>query len=320
MTELLENSPVSAGEDDVRQYLNEIRRYPRLTPEEERQLAMRCAQGDESAIRQMVNSNLRLVVSIAREYAGRGVALMDLIQEGSIGLLVAARKFDYTKDYRFSTYATKWIRQGVTRCLMNHGSAIRVPLHTAERMRKIEAVRTALRQELGEEPTAAQIAEKCGLPEEKVAELTQLTPDICSLDVPTGDDDGTALQSLLEDAQAPQPYEEVVRGELDKTMDQLLSTLNERQQQILRLHFGMEDGNCYSLEEIGKKLSISKERVRQIERQAMDKLQKSLSANQTGGGYGFGREPSDHAGGRKRAGRGGCPSGAGGRRTESECF
>ena len=273
MTELLENSPVSAGEDDVRQYLNEIRRYPRLTPEEERQLAMRCAQGDESAIRQMVNSNLRLVVSIAREYAGRGVALMDLIQEGSIGLLVAARKFDYTKDYRFSTYATKWIRQGVTRCLMNHGSAIRVPLHTAERMRKIEAVRTALRQELGEEPTAAQIAEKCGLPEEKVAELTQLTPDICSLDVPTGDDDGTALQSLLEDAQAPQPYEEVVRGELDKTMDQLLSTLNERQQQILRLHFGMEDGVCHSLEEIGQKLGISKERVRQVEKQAMDKLQ-----------------------------------------------
>lgn len=283
MTELLENSPVSAGEDDVRQYLNEIRRYPRLTPEEERQLAMRCAQGDESAIRQMVNSNLRLVVSIAREYAGRGVALMDLIQEGSIGLLVAARKFDYTKDYRFSTYATKWIRQGVTRCLMNHGSAIRVPLHTAERMRKIEAVRTALRQELGEEPTAAQIAEKCGLPEEKVAELTQLTPDICSLDVPTGDDDGTALQSLLEDAQAPQPYEEVVRGELDKTMDQLLSTLNERQQQILRLHFGMEDGNCYSLEEIGKKLSISKERVRQIERQAMDKLQKNGYQSWIGG-------------------------------------
>ena len=274
MTELLENSPVSAGEDDVRQYLNEIRRYPRLTPEEERELAMRCAKGDESAIRQMVNSNLRLVVSIAREYAGRGVALMDLIQEGSIGLLVAARKFDYTKDYRFSTYATKWIRQGVTRCLMNHGSAIRVPLHTAERMRKIEAVRTALRQELGEEPTAGQIAEKCGLPEEKVAELTQLTPDICSLDVPTGDDDGTALQSLLEDAQAPQPYEKVLRGELDKTMDELLGTLNERQQQILRLHFGMEDGNCYSLEEIGKKLGISKERVRQVERQAMDKLQK----------------------------------------------
>lgn len=167
MTELLENSPVSAGEDDVRQYLNEIRRYPRLTPEEERQLAMRCAQGDESAIRQMVNSNLRLVVSIAREYAGRGVALMDLIQEGSIGLLVAARKFDYTKDYRFSTYATKWIRQGVTRCLMNHGSAIRVPLHTAERMRKIEAVRTALRQELGRNPPPRRSRKSAACPRKK---------------------------------------------------------------------------------------------------------------------------------------------------------
>ena len=274
MTELLENPPVSAGEDDMRQYLNEIRRYPRLTPEEERQLAQRCAQGDENAIRQMVNSNLRLVVSIAREYAGRGVALMDLIQEGSIGLLAAARKFDYTKDYRFSTYATKWIRQGVTRCLMNHGSTIRVPLHTAERMRKIEAVRTALRQELGDEPTAAQIAEKCGIPEDKVTELTQLTPDVCSLDVPTGEDEDSALQTLLEDAQAPQPYEELVRGELENTMDRLLGMLDERQQQILRLHFGMEDGNCYSLEEIGKKLGISKERVRQVERQAMDKLQK----------------------------------------------
>ncbi|MDD5863570.1 MAG: RNA polymerase sigma factor RpoD/SigA [Firmicutes bacterium] len=274
MTELLENAPVSAGEDDVRQFLNEIRRYPRLTPEEERALAQRCAQGDEDAIRQMVNSNLRLVVSIAKEYAGRGVALMDLIQEGSIGLLAAARKFDYTRDLRFSTYATKWIRQGVTRCLMNHGSTIRVPLHTAERMRKIEAARTVLRQRTGEEPTDADIARECGMPEDKVQELTQLTPDVCSLDVPTGEDDDSALQTLLADAQAPQPYEELVRQELDNTMEKLLSTLNERQQQILRLHFGMEDGNCYSLEEIGRKLGVSKERVRQVERQAMDKLQK----------------------------------------------
>ncbi len=278
MTELLEKqteAPISAGDDDVRQFLREIREFPRLTAEEERELARRCAEGDEDAIRHMVNSNLRLVVSIAREYAGRGVALLDLIQEGSIGLLVAARKFDYTLDYRFSTYATKWIRQGVTRCLLNHASVIRVPLHTAERMRKIEVTRAALRQETGEEPTAAQIAEKSGIPENKVRELTQLTPDVCSLDIPTGDGDEGALRSLLEDVQAPQPYEELVRRELEHTMEALMSTLNERQQQILRLHFGMEDGTCYSLEEIGKKLGISKERVRQIERQAMDKLQKN---------------------------------------------
>ena len=278
MTELLEKqaeAPVSAGEDDMRQFLREIREFPRLSAEEERELARRCAEGDEDAIRHMVNSNLRLVVSIAREYAGRGVALLDLIQEGSIGLLVAARKYDYTLDYRFSTYATKWIRQGVTRCLLNHGSVIRVPLHTAERMRKVEATRAALRQENGEEPTAAEIAQKSGIPEAKVTELMQLTPEVCSLDIPTGDGDEGALRSLVEDVQAPQPYEELVRRELEHTMGQLLATLNDRQQQILRLHFGMEDGTCYSLEEIGKMLGISKERVRQIERQAMDKLQKN---------------------------------------------
>jgi len=152
------NSAPLGGEDDVRQYLKEIRSFPRLTPEEERELARRCADGDEEAIRLMVNSNLRLVVSIAREYSGRGVPMLDLIQEGSIGLLAAAKKFDYTLDYRFSTYATKWIRQGVTRCLLNHGALIRVPVHTAERIRKIEQVRTAMLQENGVVPTAAQIA------------------------------------------------------------------------------------------------------------------------------------------------------------------
>lgn len=266
---------LSTGEEDVRQFLSEIRRYPRLTPQQERELAQRCAAGDEDAIRQMVNSNLRLVVSIAREYAGRGVALLDLIQEGSIGLLAAARKFDYTMDNRFSTYATKWIRQGVTRCLLNHAGPIRVPLHTAERMRKVESVRKALTQELGQEPTLDQIAQRSGIPEDKVRQLMQLTPDVCSLDVPAGEEADSTLGTLLEDAQAPQPYQELVRQELEQTMDRLLSTLNERQQRVLRLRFGMEDGTCYSLEEIGKLLGISKERVRQIENQAIGVLQKS---------------------------------------------
>ena len=271
--ERAEPTALSTGEEDIRQYINEIRQFPRLTPEEERELARLCAQGDEHAIRQMVNSNLRLVVSVAREYAGRGVPLLDLIQEGSIGLLAAAKKFDYTMEYRFSTYATKWIRQGVTRYLMNQGGQIRVPLHTAERIRKLTAARSRLLQDSGTEPTVAQLAEACQLPEDKVEKLLRLSPQICSLDAPTADED-TALGGLLEDVRTPQPQEKLIREELNRTMEGLLAMLTERQQQVLRLHFGMTDGTCYSLEQIGKLLGISKERARQIERQAMDKLQK----------------------------------------------
>ena len=265
-------TPVSAGEEDVRQYLSEIRRYPRLTPQEERALAKRCAEGDESAIRQMVNSNLRLVVSVAKEYAGRGVPLLDLIQEGSIGLLAAAKKFDYTLDYRFSTYATKWIRRGVTKSLMNHGGLIRVPVHTAERIRKVEVARRELLLRDKQEPTAEQIGAACDMPAAKVRQLIQLSPEICSLDAPVGE--GDAFSQLLEDRCAPEPYEELVRDELSHTMDQLLGSLTQRQQQVLRLHFGLEDGTCHSLEEIGMLLGVSKERARQIEKQAMSSLQK----------------------------------------------
>lgn len=275
MTDLLakEAPPVSTGEDDVRQYLQEIRGYPRLTPEQERALAKRCAEGDEEAIRQMVNSNLRLVVSVAREYAGRGVPLLDLIQEGSIGLLVAAKKFDYTMDFRFSTYATKWIRQGVTRYLLNHGNLIRVPAHTAERIRKVIMMRAKLIQQNGTEPTQEELAAACEISVDKLQQLIRLHPEVCSLDAPVGEEED-AISTMLEDVHAPQPYEMLVREELNQTMDALLGMLNERQRQVLQLHFGMTDGVCHSLEEIGKYMGISKERARQIERQGMEKLQK----------------------------------------------
>ena len=271
MTTLLDKQ---IPDEDMRQFLQEIREIPRLTEEEERLLARRCAEGDEDAIRQMVNTNLRLVVSVAREYAGRGVPLLDLVQEGSIGLLTAARKFDHTLDYRFSTYATKWIRQGISRYLVNHTGLIRVPEHTAEQIRKIQTAAAALRQETGMEPSAADIGVHTDFSPEKVEQLLRLWPEICSLDVTVGSEEGGTLAALIQDERTAQPHEELVRRELEYTMETMLGSLDARQQQVLRLHFGMEDGVCHSLDEIGKILGVSKERARQIERQAMERLQK----------------------------------------------
>lgn len=275
-----QNTTQKPAEDDVSQYLREIRQFPLLDAEQEKLVAMACANGDEDAIRTMVNSNLRLVVSVAWEFAGRGVPLLDLIQEGSIGLLAAARNFDHTQQCRFSTYATKWIRQGVNRCVLNHAGVIRVPLHTMEKIRKILAVKAALQQENGQDPEPAQIAQRCDILQEKVEELLVLFPQVGSLNAPAGED--TTLQQLLENLHASQPQEALVRKELKRTMELLLGMLTDRQQLVLRLHFGMDDGICLSFEDIGKRLGVSKERARQIEQQALKKLQ-SL-------GTGFGLE------------------------------
>ena len=269
MISVLAEHPKMTNEEDLRQFMEEIGQFPRLSVQQEQELARRCASGDEDAIRQMVNANLRLVVSVAREYAGKGVPMLDLIQEGSIGLLAAAKKFDYTLEYRFSTYATKWIRQGVIRCLTEHGNMIRVPAYTADRLRRIRAAEMALRQEHGREPTTAELAQRCQLSQEKLVSLLRLRPETCSLDAPIGESE---MGLVLEDTVSPQPQEALVRQELDRTMEKLLEMLSDRQRQVLRLHFGMEDGACHSLEQISSLLGISKERVRQIERQAMAKL------------------------------------------------
>ena len=274
MNDLLETDVLSTGGEDVRQYLSEIRRWPLLTPQQELELAKGCTNGDADAIRTMVCANLRLVVSVARKYEDRGVPLLDLIQEGSIGLITAARKFDYTRQLRFSTYATDWIRQRISLSLNEQGGMIRVPAYTAERMKKLNSVRSEILAREGREPRLTELAEGADMTAEKVQELLSLMPEISSLDIPVGEKGEDTVGTLLPGAQELEPQAELVRRELRVLLAELMQKLTDRQQTILRLHYGMDDGICRSLEEISKKLGISKERVRQIERQAMDKLQK----------------------------------------------
>ena len=214
MTDLLEAEVLSTGGEDVRQYLSEIRRYPILTPEQERECAMGCAAGDPEAIRTMVCSNLRLVVSVAKEYAGRGVPLLDLIQEGSVGLIIAAKKFDYTMDFRFSTYATKWVRQRIGMALGDRAGLIRVPAYTAERMKLLNQTRREFRAETGREPTAAELGQRTGLSEEKILEIVTLTPEITSLDIPVGDKGEDTVGTLLPAEDGYEPQAELIRREL----------------------------------------------------------------------------------------------------------
>ncbi len=264
-----------APEENMSAFLRQIRAIPLLSAQQEQELAARCVQGDEAAIRTLVLSNLRLVVSVAKEYGGRGVPVMDLIQEGCIGLLAAAKKYDHTRDCRFASYATLWIRQSITRYLESQQSIIRVPAYTAEQLRKIRDAEQALRRELKRAPTDEELAAHCAMDIEKLRRVRFLQPQTVSLDAATDEDD--PIGARIEDIHSAQPQERLVRQALTQTMEKLLSMLTPRQAQVLRMHYGM-DGERKSLEQIGAQLGISKERARQIEKQAIDRL-KELGAD-----------------------------------------
>ena len=262
-----------AGIDDpVKLYLKEIGKIELLTPEEEIELAKRIEKGDEEAKAKLMKANLRLVVSIAKRYVGRGLLFLDLIQEGNLGLLRAVEKFDYRKGYKFSTYATWWIRQAITRAIADQARTIRIPVHMVETINKLMRVSRDLVQELGREPTPAEIAEKMGLSEQKVKDILKVAQEPISLETPIGKEEDSHLGDFLPDEDSPAPPKVASNILLREHLEELLSGLSERERNVLKLRFGLEDGHPHTLEEVGKKFNVTRERIRQIEAKALRKL------------------------------------------------
>jgi len=259
-------------DDPVRMYLKEIGKVPLLTPDEEIDLAKRMAEGNEDAKRRMAEANLRLVVSIAKRYVGRGMQFLDLIQEGNLGLIKAVEKFDYTKGYKFSTYATWWIRQAITRAIADQARTIRIPVHMVETINKVIRVSRQLLQELGHDPSAEEIAEEMGMPVDKVRDILKIAQEPVSLETPIGEEEDSHLADFIPDEEASEPAEAASFTLLKEQLMEVLSTLTPREEKVLRLRFGLEDGRTRTLEEVGKEFNVTRERIRQIEAKALRKL------------------------------------------------
>ena len=259
-------------DDPVRMYLKEIGKVNLLTTEEEIELATRMAQGDYEAKRQMAEANLRLVVSIAKRYVGRGMLFLDLIQEGNLGLIKAVEKFDYTKGYKFSTYATWWIRQAITRAIADQARTIRIPVHMVETINKVMRISRQLLQELGHDPTPEEIAADMGMPVEKVREILKIAQEPVSLETPIGEEEDSHLGDFIPDEDASEPAEAASFTLLKEQLSGVLNTLTPREEKVLRLRFGIEDGRTRTLEEVGREFNVTRERIRQIEAKALRKL------------------------------------------------
>ena len=259
-------------DDPVRMYLKEIGKVPLLTPEEEQELARRMADGDEEAKRRMAEANLRLVVSIAKRYVGRGMLFLDLIQEGNLGLIKAVDKFDYTKGYKFSTYATWWIRQAITRAIADQARTIRIPVHMVETINKVIRVSRQLLQELGHDPSAEEIAEEMGMPVDKVRDILKIAQEPVSLETPIGEEEDSHLGDFIPDEDASEPSEAASFSLLREQLMTVLDTLPPREKKVLELRFGIVDGRTRTLEEVGKEFNVTRERIRQIEAKALRKL------------------------------------------------